>query len=407
MSRVAEPVDFEGAGLLDGLDGEQRQARLRLLERLHEDGFDLEVLKEAAAQQRLVLLPLENALAGSRRYTPNEIARRVGIDREFLDEQWRALGMAVGDPDEPSQTDDELAAAGRVKEFLGAGLDPEAMHESARVMAMAMSQIVAANRQMVGELFAANGDPGTDQETPEESGEEGEDVVAARLEALGEALVPMIGPTLEHIYKLHLREQLRIATLGQGTAADGEEMAVAFADLVGFTRLGEELPPEQFGRITARFGELAADAAAAEGVRLVKLIGDAAMLAAPDPGTLLGTTLDLLDAVEEEGGSFPGLRGGVSFGHVLPRSGDLYGRTVNLASRITTIARPGSVLVADTVRDRLEGEFRFSDAGHKTLKGIGGAVKVYRARDLDEEEGEEVANGGARRRGRRRRRRRR
>jgi len=402
---VPEAADFEGAGLLEGLEGEQRAARLRLLEHLREVGFELVQLQEAASEERLVMLPLENALAGSERYTPNEIAERTGVDRELLDEQWRALGMAVGDPDEPSQTADELAAAERVKEFLGAGLDPEAMRETARVMAMAMSQIVAANRQMVGELFAA---PDVDAAAGEEA--EPEDVVAARLEALGGALVPMVGPTLEHIYKLHLREQLRVATLGQGTAAEGEEIAVAFADLVGFTKLGEQLPPEQFGRITARFGELAADVATADTVRLVKLIGDAAMLASPNPEALLGATLDLVEAVEEEGGGFPGLRAGVSFGQVLPRSGDLYGRAVNLASRLTATAHPGSVLVSAEIQERLEGEFRFSDAGHKSLKGIDGGVRVYRARDLDDE-AEAQADSGDRsgrplRRRRKRRRRR-
>ncbi|HKJ35585.1 MAG TPA: adenylate cyclase regulatory domain-containing protein [Solirubrobacterales bacterium] len=399
---MPEAADFEGAGLLEGLEGEQRAARLRLLEHLREVGFELVQLQEAASEERLVMLPLENALAGSERYTPNEIAERTGVDRELLDEQWRALGMAVGDPDEPSQTADELAAAERVKEFLGAGLDPEAMRETARVMAMAMSQIVAANRQMVGELFAA---PDVDAAAGEEA--EPEDVVAARLEALGGALVPMVGPTLEHIYKLHLREQLRVATLGQGTAAEGEEIAVAFADLVGFTKLGEQLPPEQFGRITARFGELAADVATADTVRLVKLIGDAAMLASPNPEALLGATLDLVEAVEEEGGGFPGLRAGVSFGQVLPRSGDLYGRAVNLASRLTATAHPGSVLVSAEIQERLEGEFRFSDAGHKSLKGIDGGVRVYRARDLDDEAEAQADSGDRSRRPLRRRRKRR
>lgn len=405
MSTVATTADFEAEGLLDDVSGEAREARERLLTELLEAGVELEELRAAVTEDRLALIPVEHALAGDERYSANEIADLSGVDPELLERQWRALGMVVGDRDARYLTGDDLEGARRVRAFLDAGLDPERMLESARVMAMAMSQVAAASRQMVGQLF--------DGETDDEAAAGANELEAARLyEGIATALVPMVGPTLEHIYKLQLREQLRHAAVNAGTdeeasvGDEGDRMAIGFADLVGFTRLGEQLSAEEFGAISTRFGELASEVAKGP-VRLVKLIGDAAMLAAPDPGTLLGTTLDLLDAVEEEGGSFPGLRGGVSFGHVLPRSGDLYGRTVNLASRITTIARPGSVLVADTVRDRLEGEFRFSDAGHKTLKGIGGAVKVYRARDLDEEEGEEVANGGARRRGRRRRRRRR
>ena len=60
------------------------------------------------------------------------------------------------------------------------------------------------------------------------------------------------------------------------------EVAVCFADLVGFTRLGEEVAPEELGHLAARLEALAADAAEPP-VKLVKTIGDAAMLTAPEP----------------------------------------------------------------------------------------------------------------------------
>ena len=103
-------------------------------------------------------------------------------------------------------------------------------------------------------------------------------------------------------------------------------MAIGFADLVGFTRLGERLPPEEFGAITSRFGALASEVASGP-VRLVKLIGDAVMLACADPVVLAGALLDLVDLVEEQGEGFPEVRAGLSLGRVLPRGGDFYGRT--------------------------------------------------------------------------------
>lgn len=377
---MAARFDFEREGLLDGLSGARRRGRERLLEELTEAGYALDELREAVAEGRLTLLPLERALSGAERFTPTEVAERAGVDRETLEEQWRALGMAAADPDEPSQTADEIAAAERVRAFLDAGFDADALRETSRVMAMAMSQVAAANRELVGGLFADDaeeGGPALDEEP--------EDEVAHRLEALVSALVPMVGPTLEHIYKLHLREQLRSATIAAAGSPGGEEMAIAFVDLVGFTRLGEELPPEQFGEITSRFGELATEAAADGSVRLVKLIGDAAMFASPQPQPLLGAALDLVGFVEREGEGFPGARAGVGYGQVVSRSGDLYGRAANLASRLSSAARPGTVLVSESVRERLAGErgageFRFSDAGGKRLKGIGGSVRVFRAR---------------------------
>lgn len=370
-------IDFEAEGLLEGIAGRSREARVQLLEELFAAGVGLEEVRTAVAEGRLQLLPLEWALSGQDRYTPNEVARLSGVDRELLDDQWRALGMAVSDPDEPTQTADELAAAHRMRAYLDAGLEPEAIQETARVMVMAMSQLAAANRQLVGTLVATSSEVEDSAETELD--------VAHRLEALTARLVPMVGPTLEHIYKLQLRDQIRHAAVGVGEDTVGEEMAVAFADLVGFTKLGETLPPEEFGRITSRFGEMAADVSSGP-VRLVKLIGDAAMLASADPAALLGATLDLVEMADTEGEGFPALRAGVSLGYVLPRAGDFYGRSVNLASRITAIARPSSVLVTAELRERLGDRFRFSDAGRRRLKGIELPATVFRARGLDEDQ---------------------
>ena len=86
-------------------------------------------------------------------------------------------------------------------------------------------------------------------------------------------------------------------------------------------------------------------------MRLVKTIGDAALLVGPDATTLLELALELIDAADAEGEDFPQLRVGMAAGAALSRAGDWYGRPVNLASRVTAIARPGSVLATREVRD--------------------------------------------------------
>ena len=92
--------------------------------------------------------------------------------------------------------------------------------------------------------------------------------------------------------------------------------------------------------MTGRLGELAA-AVVEPPVRLVKMIGDAAMVVGPEPGPVVEAALALVEAAENEGEDFPLLRAGVASGQALARAGDWYGRPVNLASRITAIARPG------------------------------------------------------------------
>src|SRR5262249_28645589 len=134
-----------------------------------------------------------------------------------------------------------------------------------------------------------------------------------------------------------------------GSLPGSREVAVCFADLVGFTRLGEEVPPDELGRLAVRLEALATDAAEPP-VRLIKILGDAAMLASVEPAPLLETALNLLDAADAEGEDFPQLRAGAALGPALSRAGDWFGRPVNLASRITQVARPGSLLAEREIR---------------------------------------------------------
>src|SRR5690242_14350539 len=125
MSSVAggPKIDFEAEGLLEGVEGEPRAARRKLLEQLAGEGCSLEELKNAVAAGRLTLLPVERALAGEGpRYTVGEIAEKSGVDAEVLQRFSSALGVPYGDPDERRRTEADLEAAQRVKAFLDAGL---------------------------------------------------------------------------------------------------------------------------------------------------------------------------------------------------------------------------------------------------------------------------------------------
>ena len=113
------------------------------------------------------------------------------------------------------------------------------------------------------------------------------------------------------------------------------------------------------------------------------MIGDAAMLVGPEPGPVVEAALELVEAAAREGEDFPLLRAGVAGGRALPRAGDWYGRPVNLASRITGVARPGSVLAAAEVHDALADAYAWSFAGERRLKGIDGRVKLFRCRRAD------------------------
>ena len=199
---------------------------------------------------------------------------------------------------------------------------------------------------------------------------------------------------MERIFEMHLQDQLRNDAIGRAEIAHGRilgatEVTVAFADLVGFTKLGEQIPAEELGAIARRLLELATEAIHPP-VRLVKTIGDAAMLVSPDAGALLDVSIELVRLAEAEGEDFPRLRAGLATGPALQRAGDWYGSPVNLASRVTAIARPGSVVVTQAVREAV-GEpdgahWQWSSLPPRRIKGVDGSVSLFRARTATEAE---------------------
>jgi adenylate cyclase len=365
---VTDEVDFAAEGLLDGLEGAARDGRLALLRELHDDGVPLAELRDAVAEQRLALLPVERLLGGEPRLSGAELADRAGIDPELFAEALAALGMpATGDR---RFGDADLEGARRLRTALDSGLPADRIVDVNRVIGRAMAQVAAAIHSLVGETYLHPGDT--------------EDVVAARYAAAAQALLPTLGPTLEHAFALHLRELLRgdtidAATLRTGALAGSEQLAVAFADLVGFTWLGGTVPPDELGRVARRLEALARDLARPP-VRLVKLIGDAVMLVSPDPAPLLDAVLALVDAAAAEGEGFPQLRAGVALGAARERDGDVYGHAVNVASRLTAIARPGSVLADEHVHDALGERVAWSFAGERRVRGLADDVRLFRAR---------------------------
>jgi adenylate cyclase len=184
-----------------------------------------------------------------------------------------------------------------------------------------------------------------------------------------------------------MRELLRndviaASDLAAGRVAGTSEVAVCFADLVGFTRLGEELEPEHLGAVATRLSVLAGEVTQ-EPVALIKTIGDAVMFVSPEVEPMLETALNLIDAAEDESETFPLLKAGVASGEALNRWGDWYGSPVNLASRVTTVALPASVLATSEVREAAPDSFAWSKAGRKRLKGIEHGLALYRCRRLE------------------------
>lgn len=363
------PTDFEAEGLLEGLDEAAREARLELLRRMEEDGVPLAELRRAVEEGRLALLPVERILTGEATVTRSRLAEETGVDAALLDELQRSLGLAVPGDDEPSYDERAIRVISGIRAFMDAGIPPEAIVAVTRVLGRSMSAIAEAETDALGAAFAAR-----------EASEL--DIAIGWAEATRE-LRPLVDPLLGYVLDQHRLQLARnaVVSIGEPAGAGGATRwtAVCFADLVGFTRLGEQIRPDELGDIASRLEGIAASVATGP-IRLVKLIGDAAMLVSPDADALVEGALTLIDAADAEGEQFPQLRCGLAAGEALRRSADWYGRPVNLASRLTGIARPGSALATEELRDACEAGWNWSFAGKRAVRGVRGDLPLFRVR---------------------------
>jgi adenylate cyclase len=362
-------MDWEAEGLLDGLEDDRaREARRRLLDELREDGVGIEELRAAVAEDRLALLPVERLVGGEPLYTARDVAERSGMDLDFLLATRRALGLAVPEPDQRVFGEEDVDAARLGQQVRDAGFEADQILDVNRVLGRGMARYTDAIGNIAGDVVLH---PGADEHE-----------VGRAFAGVAEQMLPVTRQWLQHVFDLHFRQMLQneAVTLDERTRgrADARPHAVAFADLVGFTELGESLGVEELSGVAGRLTRLAGDAVEPP-VRLVKVIGDAVMLVGPQPRDVVDTALRLVERAGEAQ-DLPELRAGVAYGPAVNRWGDWFGSTVNVASRLTERARPGSVLTTEEVHDATADDFAWSRAGEKRLKGIASPVTAYRAR---------------------------
>jgi adenylate cyclase len=248
------------------------------------------------------------------------------------------------------------------KEFVEAGLPRDEMLTAARILSHGMAQTADALGQVVGNALL-------------EPGVSSAGLGIRYVEAVGH-----FGPATEKLLafelRAHLRDRIRGAFVTEseresGELADTDNVAVAFADLVDFTRLGEQLPPSALGNIAMQLAELSI-AYVKRPAKMAKTVGDAAMFVSPD----VGSVIDLASCVDEKGERFPQVRVGVAFGAATNQAGDWFGPPVNLASRVTAAAKPGRILATDDVVERSDG-FEWKRPRRRALARISDRVRLY------------------------------
>jgi adenylate cyclase len=295
-------------------------------------------------------LRLEHLILGAeRRYTPFQAARSAGVSMDLASRFWRAMGFAdIGQA--KALTEADVLALRRLAGLVEAGLLSESM----------AVQVARSTGQTTARLADWQTDSFLEGLTePPEPG-------MTRAE-VAYPLVELLLPELEEFLIYVWRRQLSAATSRVAQADDEEavnrRLVVGFADLVGFTRLTRRLEEEELGELVEAFETTSADLVAAHGGRLIKTLGDEVLYVADDAGTAAEIALRLIETMTGDP-SMPALRVGMAFGTVTTRMGDVFGTTVNLASRLTSIAPKDCVLVDDALVEALgaAGEAPVSEA---------------------------------------------
>ncbi len=340
-SGTAEEREAWDAAAPDGAvrdTGARENAAAEALEEAPEEALD--EAPEDEDQPDPIALRLEQLILGAeRRYTPFQAARSAGVSVELATRFWRAMGFAdIGQA--KALTEADVLALRRLSGLVEAGLLSEPM----------AIQVARSTGQTSARLADWQIDSFLEGLTdPQETG-------MTRTE-IAYPLVELLLPELEEFLVYVYRRQLAAATGRVVQAADDAEMvdrrlAVGFADLVSFTRLTRRLEEEELGELVEAFETTAADLVAAHGGRLIKTLGDEVLYAADDAGIAAEIGLRLIETLTHDE-TMPELRVGIAFGTVTTRMGDVFGTTVNLASRLTSIAPKNAVLVDGAFAEEL------------------------------------------------------
>ncbi len=284
-------------------------------------------------------------LGGARRYTRLEVAERSGVPSERNARLWRALGFAdVGDEDVVF-TDVDVQALQSIDGLVRSGVvDPTTEAAIARSAGLALSRLAEWEIGLLNDYVAERLDGGGLDEADE-----------ATVLRFAETVLPMMEQLHSYIWRRHI-----VALAGRALAASPDELesraiVVGFADVVGYTRLSRDLTETELAGLIERFESTAAEVIATAGGRVVKMLGDEVLFVAEDPLAAATIGLRLLEVVDIDG-ELPDLRIGMARGTVLSRFGDVYGPVVNIASRLTSTAKPATVLVDRELARALESE---------------------------------------------------
>jgi adenylate cyclase len=369
-----------GDGLVPLPEGEwtrSSMAHARIVSRLRARGHSMEEIREASRSGRLVYGFMDDLFPPpSPTYSLEEAAESCGLDPALLERIWSAVGFSA--PAIGEITEEDLQLLRYIAAALEAGFPLVAFLQLVRVYGQALARIADAEVKLfhlyVHEPLMHDGVDHLE--------------MAEEMQGLARDLLPLASPIMDNVHQRFLQHFLDQDVVGHMEVevdSDGAldlgrlRVAIAFADLAGYTRLTEEAGEDEAVDIIERFVEAVANTLP-EDARIIKTIGDEVMIVASDAGALLDWAVGF-QALQQER---PLPRIGIHQGLTLYRDGDYYGREVNLAARVGARAAGGEVLVTRPLIEAAGGHLEFERIGEVKLKGFSESTELFLATRAEE-----------------------
>jgi adenylate cyclase len=350
----------------------------RIVAMLRERGHSLAEIRRATDEGRLAFGYIEELFppVDDGTYTIKQAAKETRLEPGLVKRVFGALGM------NPSQLEtlsgEEVQLLRYVAAVLEAGLPLVAMLQLVRVYGQAMAQVADAEVRLfhlyVHEPLMRSGASGVE--------------MSDEMLALTRELLPLASPVMDQVHQRYLQHFVEQDVVGHMEAELDREaidlgrlrVAIAFADLAGYTRLTEEEGELEAVDTVERFVE-AVETTLPDDARVIKTIGDEVMIVGSDPAALTDWAVGFEQLYVAR--VLP--RIAVHYGDALYRDGDYYGRDVNMASRVAARAAGGEVLVTRPVVDRAGPHLEFERIAEVRLKGFTESTEIFLARQAEEE----------------------
>ncbi|ALU69168.1 MULTISPECIES: adenylate/guanylate cyclase domain-containing protein [Rhodococcus] len=319
----------------------------------------------------------ESLLGGPRCFTQSQIADFAGVTRERADRLWVAMGFAVDeDPDAVMFTQQDADALKTITDMVNRGvISQNSEVAAARSLGQSMSRLAEWQVSLISTHIIDQLADSVDHEP---------DAIRNVVLSLGAEIIPAVESLQTYVWKRHVA-----SSTGRNVGNPGEEVAsrvlvVGFADIVGYTSLTRGLDSAELNDLLERFESASTEIIGRNYGWVVKTVGDEVMFAAESPHHAAEIALQIQQAVLADHDD-PQLRVGLAMGPTLVRFGDLYGSVVNKAARLTSSARPGTVLIDSELATQLgsDANFKLRHLRPRRVRGIDRLEQYVLRRNLE------------------------